>query len=154
MQTLEPILAEHPFFKNLDPKILQVIVGCATNVVFKAGEFIFREEGDAQEFYLIRKGQVALEIYAPGRGPITLQTLHDGNILGWSWLVPPYQWHFDARAVEETRAIALNGRCLRAKSEECHELGYELMKRFAFVVTQRIEALTLQLLDIYGDHRS
>lgn len=154
MQTLEPILAEHPFFKNLDPEILKVITGCATNVVFKAGEFIFREEGDAQEFYLIRKGQVALEIYAPGRGPITLQTLHDGNILGWSWLVPPYQWHFDARAVEETRAIALNGRCLRTKCEECHELGYELMKRFAFVVTQRIEALTLQLLDIYGNHGS
>jgi CRP/FNR family cyclic AMP-dependent transcriptional regulator len=154
VQTLEPILAEHPFFKNLDSKILQVITGCATNVVFKPGEFIFREEGDAQEFYLIRKGQVALEIYAPGRGPITVQTLHDGNILGWSWLVPPYQWHFDARAVEETRAIALNGRCLRTKCEECHELGYELMKRFAFVVTQRIEALTLQLLDIYGNHRS
>lgn len=154
MQTLEPILAEHPFFKNLDPKILKVLTGCATNVVFKPGDFIFREEGDAQEFYLIRKGQVALEIYAPGRGAVTIQTLHDGNVLGWSWLVPPYQWHFDARAVEETRAIALNGRCLRTKCEECHELGYELMKRFAFVVTQRIEALTLQLLDIYGNHRS
>jgi CRP/FNR family cyclic AMP-dependent transcriptional regulator len=65
--------------------------------------------------------------------------------------VPPYRWHFDARAVELTRAIALDGECLRGKCEEDHDLGYEIMKRFALVIAERLEATRLQLLDVYGN---
>lgn len=152
METLERILAEHPFFAGLDARHIQLIVGCATNVRFDAGQFIFREGEEANEFYVIRHGKVALEIFVPGRGPVTIQTLGEGEILGWSWLIPPYHWHFNARAIELTRAIALDGKCLRAKCEDDHDLGYELLKRFAHIVEQRLQATRLQLLDVYGAH--
>ena len=150
METLEPILSEHPFFHGLDERYLKLVVGCASNVRFEAGQFIFHEGEQANHFYLIRHGIVALEVFAPNRGSLTIQTLDDGEILGWSWLIPPYQWRFDARAVESTRAIALDGKCLREKCEEDHDLGYELLKRFASILGQRLEATRIQLLDIYG----
>lgn len=150
MHTLEPYLAGHPFLQGLEPNYIKLIVGCASNIRFNPGEFVFREGEEANQFYLIRHGAVALEIFAPGRGPITIQTLGEGEILGWSWLIPPYNWHFDARAVELTRAIALDGKCLRQKCEEDHNLGYELLKRFAHIMERSLEGTRLQLLDIYG----
>lgn len=152
METLERILAEHPFFNGLKTHYLQLIVGCASNVRFNAGEFIFHEGGEANEFYLIRHGKVALEIFVPDRGPLTIQTMGEGEILGFSWLIPPHRWRFDARALELTRAIALDGKCLRTKCEEDQGLGYQLMKRFAHIVEQRLQATRLQLLDLYGSH--
>jgi CRP/FNR family cyclic AMP-dependent transcriptional regulator len=150
METLEPILGEHPFLKSLEPRHLHLIVGCASNVRFDSGEFIFREGAEANEFYILRQGKVALEVFAPDRGPIVIDTLDAGEILGWSWLIPPYHWHFDARAVELTRAIALDGKCLREKCEKDRSLGYELLKAFAYILQQRLEATRLQLLDVYS----
>ena len=150
MQTLEPVLAAHPFFRDLKPEHLQVLVGCASNVRFDAGQYLLREGEEANTFYLIRTGQVALEVAVPGRGTLTIQTINEGDVLGWSWLVPPYRWHYDARAAVLTRAIALDGKCLRDKCEADHDLGYELLKRFALVMQERLQATRLQLLDIYG----
>jgi len=149
METLEPILREHPFFAGLTREHLTLIVGCASNVRFDTGKFIFREGEEANEFYLIRHGKVAVEVYAAERGSITIQTLGEGEVLGWSWLLPPYQWQFDARAVELTRAIALDATCLRKKCEEDHHLGYELLKRFAHLIEERLQAMRLQLLNVY-----
>lgn len=152
MQTLEPYLAEHPFLKGLDLHHLKIIVGCASNVRFDAGQYILREGEEANNFYIIRHGIIAVELFAGERGTITIQTIGEGEILGWSWLIPPYRWRFDAKAVELTRAIALDGKCLRNKCEQEHDLGYELLKRFTHVITQRLEATRLQLLDVYGVH--
>jgi CRP/FNR family transcriptional regulator, cyclic AMP receptor protein len=149
METLERILTEHPFFQGLEPLHLQLLVGCAANQVFKPGEAIIRRGEEANEFYLIRHGKVAVELRTPNRGALTVQTLGEGEVLGWSWLLPPYRWHFDARAMELVRAIALDGKCLRLKCEEDHHLGYELLKRFAHIVTKRFDATLLQLLDVY-----
>jgi CRP/FNR family transcriptional regulator, cyclic AMP receptor protein len=150
METLERIIAEHPFFAGLEPQYTSVLVGCASNVRFDAGVYIFNEGQEANEFYLIRHGRVALEIFAPQRKPTNVETLGEGEILGWSWLLPPYQWRFHARAAEQTRAIALDGRCLRTKCEQNHDLGYELLKRFAKIIERRLEATRLQLLDVYA----
>jgi CRP/FNR family cyclic AMP-dependent transcriptional regulator len=150
METLEPILAEHPFIKGLEPHHVQLIVGCASNMRFDVGQFMLREGEEANQFYIIRKGKVALEIFSPEKGPIIIDTLGDGEVLGWSWLIPPYHWRFDARAVELTRAIALDGKCLRNKCEEDHDLAYELLKRFAHLMEERLEATRLQLMDMYG----
>ncbi len=150
METLEPILGEHPFLKDLERRFIRLIVGCASNVRFDAGHFLFREGQEANDFYIIRQGKVAVEVFGAERGSINIQTIGEGEILGWSWLVPPYYWHFDARAVQLTRAIALDGKCLRAKCEEDHDLGYELLKRFCNIVAQRLEATRMQLLDFHG----
>lgn len=153
METLEGILAEHPFLHGLARPHLELIVGCASNVRFDPGQFLFHEGEEADRFYVIRQGKVRVEMFAPGRGPITIQTVDDGDILGWSWLLAPYQWHFDAQAVELTRAIALDGECLRTKCERDHDLGYEMLKRFAHIMEQRLDATRLQLLDLYGNGR-
>jgi CRP/FNR family cyclic AMP-dependent transcriptional regulator len=150
MQTLEAILAEHPFFRGFEPKYMQLITGCASNSRYGAGEYIFREGEPASHFYIIRHGKVALETFAAGRGPVTIETIEDGEVLGWSWLFPPYRWHFDARVVEPTRAIVLDGACLRTKGEADHDLGYELVKRVAQIMMQRLQATRLQLLDVYN----
>jgi CRP-like cAMP-binding protein len=150
METLETILRGHPFFQGLQPRYVALLVGCATNVRFPAGEFLFRAGEEANRFFLIREGRIAIEIAPPGASPHTVQTLVAGDVLGWSWLIPPYHWKFDARTVEPTRAFALDGQCLRTKCEEDHDLGYELLKRFAQVMEERLQATRLQLLDVYG----
>ena len=149
-RTLEGILAEHPFFSGWAPRYLQLAVGCASNVRFNAGEFLFQEGKEANAFYLIRKGKVALEVVLPGRGSLTFETLGGGEMLGWSWLIPPYRWGFDARAVEMTLAIALDGKCLRQKCEDDHEMGYDLIKRVASSLGERLDATRFRLLDLYG----
>lgn len=150
METLERILGEHEFFCDLDKPYLHLIVGCASNVRFEAGAYLFREGEEANRFYLIRHGRVALEIIPPQRPPIIVETLEGGDILGWSWLVPPHFWRLDARALEQVRAIALDGACLRKKCEENHDLGYELLKRFALIMEQRVQSMRLQLVDMYA----
>ena len=112
-QTLEPVLRRHGFFAGIDPEYLALIAGCARNVVFRDGTFLFREGDPAETFYLVREGAVALEITAPGR-VATLQTLGAGEMVGFSWLMGPHRWHFDGRAVGHVHAIEMDGTCLRA----------------------------------------
>jgi CRP-like cAMP-binding protein len=150
IHTLEPIIRQHPFFQGLTDRHMQLIVGCAKNVILDAEQLVFREGEAADQFYLIREGLVSVEVMIPQRGATTVQTVGEGDVLGWSWLFPPYRWHFGARTLKLTRAIAFDGKCLRTKCEKDHDLGYELLKRFSRVVTERLEATRLQLLDLYG----
>ncbi len=147
MKTLEPILLAHPFFENIDQRYLGLLVGCASNARFDPGKLLFRQGEQANHCYLIRHGKVALEVLSPQRGPVVIQTLGDGDLIGWSWLVPPWYWRFDARALELTRAVVLDGTCLRRKCEEDVHLGYELLKRFSLIIAERLEATRMQLLD-------
>lgn len=151
METLERVLSEHPFLNDFPDRHLELVVGCASNVRLEAGQIIFHEGEEANTFYLIRQGKVALQIFSERRGPLTVLTLGEGEILGWSWLFPPYRWKFSARTLEPTRVFAIDGQCLRAKAEQDHELGYELLKRFAYVVEDRLEAMRLQLINVYQD---
>ncbi|MBL8292254.1 MAG: cyclic nucleotide-binding domain-containing protein [Bryobacterales bacterium] len=151
METLERILAAHAFFEGLEPEYLKIVTGCASNVRLEAGAYVFREGEEANQFYLLRQGKVAVEIFAPQSPPIIVETVEKDEILGWSWLVHPYHWRFDARAVETTRAIALDGKCLREKCEANPALGYALLKRLVQLIDQRLQATRLQLLDVYAN---
>jgi CRP-like cAMP-binding protein len=150
VEGLERIIRDHPFFAGLDEEFRKLVCGCARNVRFEAGQFLFREGEPANEFFLLRHGRVALEITVPGRGAMTFQTLGEGEIVGVSWLIPPYRWTNDARALGLTRAIGMDATCLRRKCEADHDLGYEMMKRFVPVLVQRLQATRLQVLDVYG----
>ncbi|MFC5581131.1 cyclic nucleotide-binding domain-containing protein [Rhodanobacter terrae] len=152
MNSLEPILKEHPFFAGFAAEHVELVAGCARNRRFETGEYLYREGEAADEFFLIRHGKVALEIVAPWQAPIVFATLGVGEIVGESWLVPPYRWMFDARAVELTRALGIDAACLRGKCEADHHLGYEMMKRFLPVFVERMHATQLQILDVYGKH--
>ena len=152
MENLERILSEHPFFHDLPPEYLKIVVGCASNVRFEPEEVVYREGDAANKFFLVREGRISLEINVPHQGLIAIQTIGAGEILGWSWLFPPYKWRFTSRVYERTRAIALDGECLRKKCEDDHGLGYEIYKRFANIIVQRLQATRLQLLDVYRVH--
>lgn len=152
MKTLEPILAQHSFFEGLEPRYLELLTGCASNMRFKAGDILFREGEEAQQFFVVREGIIRLEVFAPGRGEIPIQTVDAGDIVGWSWLFPPYRWHFTGRATMPVRVIALDGECLRGKCEQDHSLGYEFLKRFSHIMMGRLLATRLQLLDLYKEH--
>jgi CRP/FNR family cyclic AMP-dependent transcriptional regulator len=151
MQTLESLLAETPFLEGLGQPELALLAGCAQNVRFAAGEQLFREGEAADTFYVVRHGSVALETFVPARGPVVIETIESGDVIGWSWLFPPYRWHFDARALTVVRAVAFDGACLRRKCDEDPVLGYALMGRVAQVLIERLQWTRLRLLDVYGD---
>ena len=153
MRTLQTVLAETPFLEGLDDERLALLVGCAGNVHFGAGETIFRQGDRADAFYVLRHGSVALETFVPTRGPVVIETIEGGEVLGWSWLFAPYRWHFDARALTGVRATGFDGACLREKCDQDPALGYELMGRFAQVLIERLQWTRLRLLDVYGDGR-
>ncbi len=154
LQEIAELLTETEVFDGLDPADLEFIAGCGTNVAFRAGESIAREGAPAEHFYVIRAGKVALEVAVPQAEALEIETLGPGEVLGWSWLFPPYRWAFDVRAVEQTRAVSLDGTCLRGKCADDTRLGFELMQRFARVMTARLQATRLQLLDVYGRDRA
>ena len=151
MKTLDAEVAGSPVFQSLSAAQLELIAGCGQNTGFEAGDYLFREGGQADTFYLLRRGRVQLEIFAPGRGAVTIQTVDEGDVVGWSWLFPPYRWHFDARALDSVRAVAFDGACLRGKCDDDHSLGYELLRRFSPVMLERLQATRMQLLDVYGN---
>lgn len=146
---IRDLLAAHPFFDGLPETDIDLIAGCGINVHLSGGQILFEEGAPADTFYVVRRGRVAIEMHAP-QSTIVLATHRSGDVVGWSWLFPPHRWAFDARAVEDTSAIALDGACLRAKCEDDTDLGYRLMKRFARLATDHLAATRLQLLDVYG----
>ncbi len=150
MENLRRIISEHPFCKGLDSYYVDLLISCASNVRFDRDHRLFRKGGQANHFYLIREGEIALEVFAPEREPLIVETVSQGEVLGWSWLVPPYRWHFDARAVAPVRAIAVDGKCLRVKCEKNPHLGYELLKRTVEIMGQRLEATRFRMLDLYS----
>jgi CRP-like cAMP-binding protein len=154
MQTLDELIAASPVFAGMEQRHLELIAGCGRNVQFDADAYLLREGERADTFFLIRRGTVALEVHGPGRGALVIETLDPGDAVGWSWLFEPYRWQLDARTLESCHLIALDGACLRGKCEDDHELGYQLMRRFASDMVDRLQATRIQLLDVYGDARA
>lgn len=151
MRTIDDLIVESPVFRGLDKPELELIAGCGKNVVFTDGERMFKEGERADVFYLIRHGRVALEAHVPNRGTLTVETVEEGEIVGWSWLLPPYQWHFSGHAIELVRAVQFDAACLRRKCEADPLLGYELLTRFAQILMERLQSTRLRLMDVYGD---
>jgi CRP-like cAMP-binding protein len=150
MRSIHDLLAEQPLFADLPESDREFIAGCGHNVHVAAGEAILRHGAPADHFYLLRTGRAQLEIDEPGRGSMIAETLLPGAIVGISWLFPPYRYTFDALAVEPCDLIAVDAACLRAKCDDDPRLGYLLMKRFAGLLSDRIDYLRLQLLDLYA----
>ena len=146
METPERTLAHHPFLAGLDRRCLGQLARLASPKSFPAHHVIFHEGDPANECYLICEGKVGIETALLGCDGIVIQTLGPGEVLGWSWLLPPHECHYSARALEATEAVALDGRALRKRCEEDHDLGYEMMKRFALVIVQRLAATRARLL--------
>ena len=150
METIEAALAAHPFFKGMTPQHLAVVAACGRREQFKAGDFLCRETEEAQVFFVVLNGSVSVEIFSTRRGPLATSTVDEGEVLGWLWLDKPFHWHLDARARQVTRVVVLEVKALMQKCEEDHDLGYELMKRYAHHLAVQFRITKLQLVDMYG----
>jgi len=150
MRTIDTLMQDVPLFQGMSPEAVELVSGCATNTRFQDGEVLFREGDEADVFYVVRHGRIALETFVPARGPVTIETLDPGEVIGWSWLFAPYRWHFDAKALGLVRATVFDAACLRGKCEQDPAFGYDLMSRFAQVLIERLQWTRLRLLDVYG----
>jgi CRP/FNR family transcriptional regulator, cyclic AMP receptor protein len=149
MESIEEELAGTRMFRNLSPKQIKTIAGLGEEVQFGDGRSVMVEGDPADAFFLIREGFVAVEIRTPS-GTITIETLHNGDPVGWSWLFEPYLLHFDCRSRGTTRAIRFDAAALREVCAEDAPLGYELMRSFTSVIVERLHATRIQLVDLYG----
>ena len=150
MQTIPEYLPQHPFFAGLPEPVVTLVAGCAVNVHFHPGQHLFHEGEPADTFYVIRHGRVSLEVHAPAGPSVVVDSAHADDVVGWSWLVPPHRWLFDARATEETSAIAFDGACLRDRCDTDPAVGYALLQRVVQVMSTRLQSARIRLLDLYG----
>jgi CRP-like cAMP-binding protein len=151
VEDIAELVASHPVLADLPGDIASLVTGCARNVAVASGERLLVEGEPAGTLYLLRRGRVSLEVRGPGQGALVIDVLGPGAALGWSWLFPPYVWRFDARAIEPVGAIAVDAECFRAKLESDPTFGYALIKRFASIMLDRLQATRIRLLDLYGN---
>jgi CRP/FNR family transcriptional regulator, cyclic AMP receptor protein len=147
------MISEHPFLRSLSPAYLEILTDCGMEREFQAGEIIFREGDIADRFYLIEQGKIVLESQVQPSGHLMVQDLGPNDVLGWSWLFPPYVWHFQARAIEVTRTISFNGAHLLIACERNHEFGYDLMKRLTQILIRRLQATRKQLVKLHNGRK-
>lgn len=149
--TLTVYLAQHPVLKGLDPQQIALIAGLARVVTFAPGQRVFQHDTEASEFFIVQKGRVTVEIPALQGDPLVIQTLSDDSMLGWSWMIPPYMWSFDARASIASSVVAVDGKKLREACDADPKLGYALMKRFAVLMAERLNAARRVAIKHYSE---
>ena len=148
--TDSPPLTTHPFVRGMRPEHIARLDDAAHYVSMPAKHRIFEEGGTADRFWLIEAGQVALDLHVPGHGPVIIETLGRGDVIGWSWLFPPFEWLLGAVTMQPTQAFELNGRVVRSMCDADPVLGHEITRRLITVVVHRLQATRIRLLDVYG----
>jgi CRP-like cAMP-binding protein len=152
MPSLEEALASHPFTRGFTSHQLRILAGCLEGETTWVPEaFLVSADGAADHCYLLVEGAAVISADSPGRGRRSIQTIHAGDLLGWSWLFPPHRWAFDATALTPTRAIVLDAARLRAAIDDDPAFGLEVVRRVGATVADRLNATRLQLLDLYGN---
>ena len=153
VESMATRVALHPFLAGMNPTQLALLTDCAIPVQFKKGQTILREGDMANRFYLIERGKVVLESGEGFGEPVVIETIGAGDLLGWSWMFPPYVWHFTARAAEPTEAIFFYGTILREYCERDHSLGYDLFKRMTPIMMKRLQSARRNMLSVHA-HRA
>jgi CRP/FNR family transcriptional regulator, cyclic AMP receptor protein len=139
-------LATHPFLHGMSRDQLAVLAESACDVRFPARHRLFEDGGLARRFWLIRCGHVSLDLQIPGEGPVVIETIGMGELLGWSWLFPPYKWAFGAVAATEVEAFEFDAAAVREHCGADPELGYELNQRITRVLAKRLQATRIRLI--------
>ncbi|MFA6003644.1 MAG: cyclic nucleotide-binding domain-containing protein [Elusimicrobiota bacterium] len=149
MEPLQYTIARHEFFRDFKPQHLQIFQDCASDGRYGRDQFLLRQGQGAERFFLIRKGEVRLELLTPEYGPIPIQTVGPGEVVGWSWIVPPYKSSFDARAVEALHVIVFDTSELRRRCEQDFELGYRVLQKFTAALSLRLDAVRARLVEYH-----
>lgn len=150
LTSLAEELADHRFFQQLPVAVRARLAECANNVVFEPGAEIVSEGSAADTFLAVRSGRVAVGFRTPARGLAVTETLHGGDVLGWSWLFAPYRWQFDAIALERVHAVELHANCIRSYLDQNPGTGFDLVRDAARAMGEQLHAARLRLIDLYG----
>ncbi|MBF0510990.1 MAG: cyclic nucleotide-binding domain-containing protein [Candidatus Omnitrophica bacterium] len=143
-------ISKFAFFKDMKEEYRQIFLKNLTKDVFKPNEYIVKQNEHASKFFLIVKGKVSIEMLSPEGKPFSIQTLKEGDIVGWSWMIPPFLSQFSVRALEATEMLVIDGEMLRQKSEKDHDLGYDLLKRLVTIFVLRLQATRQHLMALYS----
>jgi CRP-like cAMP-binding protein len=147
---LERDVAGHPFFTGLPEGSVELVARCARRATFASGDLLLREGDEADTLHLIEQGRVAVEIHAPSRESLVIETVDAGHVVGLSWMAPPFRWHFDVRALTPVSTVAVDRDALRSELERRPDIGYALLGRLSSVLLERLQATRVRLLDLYG----
>jgi CRP-like cAMP-binding protein len=146
-QLIANYLSTHPFFSGMDESFLKFLTDCAAELSIKKGDLLFRQGKPADTFYLLREGQISIQVPALVGPNLEIQHLGDDQLLGWSWLIPPYRWNFLARAETDSNLLKFDGKAILTRCEEDPRFGYELYKRFAALMSERLDAARQRMMD-------
>lgn len=155
MSKLKRYLDSHPifFFHDMEEQYLDILDACSETREYKADACIFKAGDEAAHFHIIQTGEVSIHVKGAKGDNITIQTVSSGEVLGFSWMMVPYLYRFDATALEPTITHAFDARRLRKEIEKDRAFGYDLVTRFNQVISQRLQATRLQIIDMYGGFR-
>jgi len=146
-QSIGDYLATHEFFSGLDDRSKKFLAESAVVREVSAGEVLFRQAESADKFYLLRSGEVSVQVPALMGPALEIQKLRKNQILGWSWLIPPYRWNFQALALEDVGVLEFDGSIILARCEEDPEFGYQVLKLFAALMSERLDAARQKMMD-------
>jgi len=146
-QSTAEYLSSHEFFSELNDDILKFLCECSSIREIKKGEILFRQGEKADKFYVIRKGFVSIQIPAIMGPALEIETLGRNDVLGWSWMILPYKWHFQTRAEEDSELLAFDGAAILVRCEQDPKFGYELLKKFAGLMSVRLNAARQKMME-------
>lgn len=152
-ETIRPTasrLEAHPFTRDFPLECIDALAGCSANRDFRKGDYLWRQGDPAETFYLLFGGEVSVGMTTPNEGLVCIEALGAGDLLGWSWILAPHRWHFDAYAITDVRAMGINARCLRERCKMVPELHLELLRRLVPVIDHRLHVTRRKLLDMYA----
>jgi CRP/FNR family transcriptional regulator, cyclic AMP receptor protein len=140
------VLEQHPFARELGAQQVRKLAGCAIERTFETGEYLWRQGEASDWLFLLRSGEVSLEISVPNEGPLTVETFHEGEAIGWAWFEPPYRCQFDARAATPVKTLALPGACVREQCERDNALAHRVFRQLAGAMAHGLERVRLKLV--------
>ncbi len=143
-------LRSHTVFSDLEAAHIELLARHAEEQTFAAGKLLFRQEDSAEHFYILIEGLIEVEVPSINGPALVVQTLGSNDVLGWSWLIPPYKWTFEAKAKRDSRVIVFDGKSLLKLCEKNTDFGYALLKRFAGLMSQRLHAARRKMMDSWA----
>ncbi len=146
-QSITEYLSNHAFFSELNVEVVNYLCECVSVHKIKKGQILFQQGERADKFYIVRNGQISIQIPAVMGPTLEIQTLGKDQVLGWSWLISPYQWSFQAKTEENTELLEFDGTTILARCEQDPQFGYVLLKRFAELMAERLDAARLKMMD-------
>ena len=146
-QVIEDYLSSHVFFSGLDDSFIKFLSNSARELRIKKGDVLFKQGERADKYYLLRNGRVSVQVPALMGPTLEIQSLGEDQIIGWSWLIPPYRWNFLARATEDSDLLEFDGNAILARCEKDPKFGFELFKRFARLMSERLDAARQKMMD-------